>query len=71
MDEREIFITSVDHARLKALLRSPSLMEGPDRERLAELRNEVNRAVIVEPEKMPPDVVTMQLEDPGPRPRHG
>lgn len=59
MEKREIYITSFDHARLTAILNSPTLRVGPDKIHLAELRNELERAVIVESEKMPPDVVTM------------
>lgn len=59
MDKPEITISSVDHARLTAILNSPSLREGPDKAHLAELQTELERAVIVEPEKMPPDVITM------------
>jgi len=59
MEKREIYITSFDHVRLTAIVNSLTLREGPDRVHLAELKKELERAVIVEPEKMPPDVVTM------------
>lgn len=59
MEKREIFLSNVDHARLTALLKSPTLRQGPDKGLLSELAGEVERAVIVEPEQMPPDVVTM------------
>lgn len=59
MEKREIHITSFDHAQLTALLKSPSLREGRDKEHLVELQNELEKAIIVEPKKMPPDVVTM------------
>ena len=59
MPEREIVITNLDKARLMNILNSPTIQEGPDRERLAELRAELERAVIVEPGDVPADVVTM------------
>lgn len=60
MPEREIVITSLDQGRLAALLSSAAIQQGPDRERLAELRAEIERAVIVEPGDVPADVVTMR-----------
>jgi regulator of nucleoside diphosphate kinase len=59
MPKREIIITSVDHTRLMAILNLPSIQEGKDKRRLAELRAELERAVIVEPGQVPPDVITM------------
>lgn len=60
MPEREIVITSLDQGRLTALLGSAAIQQGPDRERLAELRTEIERAAIVEPGDVPADVVTMR-----------
>jgi regulator of nucleoside diphosphate kinase len=60
MPEREIVITSLDQGRLAALLSSAAIQQGPDRERLAELRAEIERAAIVEPGDVPADVVTMR-----------
>jgi len=59
MPGREIVITSLDQTRLTAVLNSPAVQSGPDRERLAELRAEIERAVVVEPGEVPADVVTM------------
>jgi len=59
MPGKEIIITSLDQARLMAILNSPSIREGKDRERLAELRAELERATIVDPGQVPADVVTM------------
>lgn len=59
MPARDIVITSLDKTRLMNILNSPAVQAGPDRERLAELRAELERAVIVEPGEVPADVVTM------------
>ena len=59
MPGRDIVITSLDKNRLTAILNSPSIQEGPDRERLSELRAELERAVVVEPGEVPADVITM------------
>jgi regulator of nucleoside diphosphate kinase len=59
MPPRNIIITSLDHGRLMAILSSPPIHEEPDKERVAELRGELERAVIVEPGEVPPDVITM------------
>ena len=59
MVTREIFITSFDHSRLMAVLNSPTLKDGLDKGHLAGLRSELERATIIEPDKMPPDVITM------------
>jgi regulator of nucleoside diphosphate kinase len=59
MLRRDIIITSLDHARLMAILKSPSFQAGPDKEHLAELRSELDKADIVEPGQVPADVITM------------
>lgn len=59
MPERDILITSLDRTRLMNILNSPAVQVGLDRERLAELRAELERAVIVEPGEIPADVITM------------
>ena len=60
MDERHrIYITSVDNSRLQSILMSPTIQSGPNREHLAELQKELERAVIVDPKDIPADVVTM------------
>ncbi|HDT13891.1 MAG TPA: nucleoside diphosphate kinase regulator [Candidatus Aminicenantes bacterium] len=62
MAKREIVITSLDEKRLTAVLNSPAIQRGPDRERLAELRAELERAAIVEPGEVPADVITMNSQ---------
>ena len=59
MTGREIIISSLDQSRLTAILNSPAEQSGPDRERLSELRAELERAVVVEPGEIPADVITM------------
>lgn len=59
MPGRDIIITSLDQERLTAILNSPSIQDGLDRERLSELRAELEKAVIVEPGDVPADVITM------------
>lgn len=59
MPKRDIIITTVDRTRLMAILNSPSIREGKDKDHLAELRAELERAVIVEPGQVPADVITM------------
>ena len=59
LPKREIVITSLDLSRLMAVLSSPAVLSGPDKERIAELRAELERAVVVEPVEVPGDVVTM------------
>jgi len=59
MPGREIIITSPDRERLMAILNSPAEQRGPDRERLSELRAELERATVVEPGEVPADVITM------------
>ncbi|RLK48806.1 GreA/GreB family elongation factor [Alkalispirillum mobile] len=51
-----IFVTSRDADRLDALLDATSPRDCPGK---AELQAEVDRAEVVEPEDMPPNVVTM------------
>jgi regulator of nucleoside diphosphate kinase len=59
MPGREIVITSLDQERLTAILNSPVIQNGPDKDRLSDLRAEIERAAVVEPGDVPPDVVTM------------
>jgi len=59
MEKREIHITSFDHKRLTALLNSPTLQAGIDKDHLAGLKSELEGAVIVDPKIMPPDIITM------------
>ena len=59
MDPREIYITRYDLTRLKELLHVGISSAGRDRESLESLRNELDRAHIMEPTAVPDDVVTM------------
>ncbi len=52
----QITVSTLDLARLSALLASPAARAQPD---LDDLRKELDRAQVVEPEAMPPNVVTM------------
>lgn len=59
MDRPDIIITEFDLKRLKAILESPAFHAGRDKEHLIELGKELEKAVVVKPEEVPPDVVTM------------
>jgi regulator of nucleoside diphosphate kinase len=54
-----IIITREDQERLLALLENPAAFGGPEGRTLHDLEEELDRAEIVEPERTPPDVVTM------------
>lgn len=57
MNAKKIYITGYDRERLERLLEQP-----PDRNLtgyLEDLRTELDRAVVVEPERILPDVITM------------
>ena len=59
MEPRDIYITKFDLARLKELLEVGMSFKERDRDYLENLRNELDRAHIVEPTALPGDVVTM------------
>jgi regulator of nucleoside diphosphate kinase len=59
MEPRDICITKFDLARLKELLEVGITFKERDREYLESLRNELDRAHIVEPTALPDDVVSM------------
>ena len=59
MEPRDIYITKFDLARLRELLEVGISFKERDREYLESLRNELERAHIVEPAALPDDVVTM------------
>ncbi|MGD9689683.1 MAG: nucleoside diphosphate kinase regulator [Phycisphaerales bacterium] len=61
MNNRTIHVTQHDMERLRALIASTSGGRGDDRDRpyLATLATELDQAVVVGPEEVPPDVVTM------------
>lgn len=57
MSDRNIYVTSDDRKRLQALLSRPT--DAMDRDDVAELVAEVQRAVVVPASEIPPDVITM------------
>lgn len=63
--ERAVYVTSKDFERLTRLLEAH--VSRRDKGAMTALEEELGRAVVVEPEKIPPDVVTMnsrvQFED--------
>lgn len=68
MARRSIYITQQDAARLSEWLRISWRRHDRDRQNLDVLRQELERARLVEPTEVPPDVITMHsrvhLEDP-------
>ena len=56
MSERTIYVTSQDRQRLQFV---QAMTESNDRGDLADLVDELNRAVVVPPSEIPADVVTM------------
>ena len=54
---RTIYVTSQDRKRLEDI---EQVTEATDRGDLADLRNELNRAVVVPGEQIPADVITMR-----------
>jgi regulator of nucleoside diphosphate kinase len=59
MESRDIYITQFDLNRLKELLQVGISFSKRDHEALESLQGELDRAHIVEPTAVPPDVVTM------------
>ena len=59
MKRPDIVITEFDLTRLKAILTSFASQAGRDKEHLAGLATELEKAVVVKPEEVPADVVTM------------
>jgi len=59
MEQRDIYITKYDLARLKELVDVGLAFKERDREYLESLQNELDRAHIVDPTAIPHDVVTM------------
>src|SRR4051794_37470696 len=57
MKAKKIHITEYDRERLERLLERPPFQASTGY--LEGLRSELNRAVVVEPERIPPDVITM------------
>jgi regulator of nucleoside diphosphate kinase len=59
---KNITITKKDYDRLKILVSVDVDPSDPDKQVLRDLRGELERAVIVEPDKIDPDVVTMNSQ---------
>ena len=59
MDDRPIYVTKLDTVRLRALLRRQTDASLRDQDHLRELRAEIERAIVVDPDVMPSDVITM------------
>ncbi len=59
MDLRDIYVTHYDRERLRTLLEAEMQIGHSDRQSLEMLRNELERAHIVDAAAIPPDVVTM------------
>lgn len=59
---RSIYITSDNQRRLHELLIAAESTHDRDREALQDLSRELNRAQVVPPQDMPPDVVTMHSQ---------
>ncbi len=68
MARRTIYITQQDASRLREWLRTSGRRHEKDRAHLNVLRRELERAHVIEPDEVPPDVVTMhsrvRIEDP-------
>jgi regulator of nucleoside diphosphate kinase len=62
MNERKIFITEQDAERLRNLLRGGAEKNGDGADHLKRLAEELLKAEIVDPKKIPGDVVTMNSE---------
>ena len=60
MDRRKIYMTNTDHAKLKTLLDNPVLTQ--EKTSMRDLVAEMNRAVVVSPEEISSDVVTMRSQ---------
>lgn len=55
----KIYITEIDRERLKKLLEEVSHQEGMSDKAIEDLERELERAVVVKPQQLPQDVVTM------------
>ena len=62
MEQRDIYITEFDLSRLKELVNVGISFKERDRDYLESLRNELDRAHVVEPTAIPRDVVTMNSQ---------
>lgn len=59
MERPDIVITEFDRTRLKAILESSAFQSGRDREHLVDLAKELEKAVVIKPDQVPADVITM------------
>jgi regulator of nucleoside diphosphate kinase len=59
MSDRTIYITEQDRSRLRQLIASARYAEYRGSKYFEDLVGELERAMVVEPKSMPPDVVTM------------
>lgn len=59
MDDRPIYVTMLDALKLRALLRRRTSASLRDQDHMRKLQAEIERAIVVEPDAMPPDVITM------------
>jgi len=59
---RQIFITETDRKRLQKLINEAKEFNPCNEKYLRNLEHELNRAQIVEPEKIPHDVITMNSQ---------
>ena len=58
MSEKNIFITDYDLRRLRALINGLQLSK-EDRIYIKDLEKELEKAVVMQPQEIPPDVITM------------
>ena len=59
MKDRTIHLTEFDLDRLKRLLAAKGSLDGPDKQYLRDLKDALDRAVVVPSTDIPPDVITM------------
>ena len=59
MNDRPIYATELDAMKLRALLRRQTDASLRDQDHLRELQAEIERAIVVDPDVMPSDVITM------------
>jgi len=62
MEHRDIYVTEFDLARLRELVNVGISFKERDRDYLESLRNELDRAHVVEPREIPRDIVTMNSQ---------
>ena len=59
MNDRPIYVTMVDALKLRALLRRQTRASVRDQDHIEKLLAEIERAIVVDPDAMPSDVITM------------